>query len=213
MFLQELKKSTFFSHFTSAEIEEFINLNILNFKEYKKGDTIHNQGELCQRMDFLLTGSLVAYNLAENGSTIAVFNFLPNSALGCNLLFSELNRYPLNIYCTSHCHIAYINKENIAKLLSTNHIFTMEFIKAISNYSINMNTKMLSFSNKTLRERILSFIYKEVSKQNSNTIKLLITKKQLADELGVQRPSLFRELKKMADEEIISYDSNTITLL
>ena len=36
--------------------------------------------------------------------------------------------------------------------------------------------------------------------------------KELADYLGVQRPSLFRELKKMKDEGIIEISKRTIRL-
>ncbi|MDD4690459.1 MAG: helix-turn-helix domain-containing protein, partial [Eubacteriales bacterium] len=49
--------------------------------------------------------------------------------------------------------------------------------------------------------------------QGSPTILLPISKKQLADYLGVQRPSLFRELKKLQDERIIEIDNRVITLL
>lgn len=213
MFIDLLKKNNFFSHFNENELKDILSSNIITIKKYSKGDTVHCQGEACIRMDILLCGSLVAYNLLENGSELSIFNFSPNSAIGCNLIYSNINKYPLNIYCTSDSEIAYINKDAITRLLESNPSFTMEFIKAISNHSINLNTKMLSFSNKTLRDRILTFINTEVSIQESNKIKLNISKKQLADELGVQRPSLFRELKKMRDENIIDYDTNYITLL
>ena len=40
----------------------------------------------------------------------------------------------------------------------------------------------------------------------------IIPKKELADYMGVQRPSLFRELKKLKDEGIIVIDNRTIQL-
>ena len=46
----------------------------------------------------------------------------------------------------------------------------------------------------------------------SKTIILPISKKQLADHFGVQRPSLFRELKRMKDEGLIEIDNRNITI-
>ena len=40
-----------------------------------------------------------------------------------------------------------------------------------------------------------------------------MSKKEWADKLGVQRPSLSRELIKMKEEGIIDYDKDTISIL
>lgn len=212
MFLDKLQEFSIFKGFSADQLDMLIKSDLIKFKSYTKGETIHNLGEPCSRIDLVLSGSLTAYNLTENGSAISIFNFASKSLIGCNLIFSEQNKYPLNIYCTSNCTVAYIPKETIEELLLKNNIFVMEFIKGICNYSTNMKSKILILSNKNLRERILDFLNKEKLVQGSNKIKLKITKKQLANELGVQRPSLFRELKNMRDENIIDYDSNSITL-
>lgn len=208
-----LQATPFFRDLSLDEISELIKTNIIQIKTYKKGQTLHCQGNQCNVIDIVLSGSLTSYNLAENGAIIGMFNFTENSLIGCNLLFSNINKYPLNIYCTSTCKIAHIDKDNVSKLLSENKTFMFEYIKAISNYSLNMNSKMLTFARKNLRESLLSYLKKEAQIQQSNIIILPISKKQLADELGVQRPSLFRELKKMRDEHVIDYDSKSITLL
>jgi CRP-like cAMP-binding protein len=58
----------------------------------------------------------------------------------------------------------------------------------------------------------LGYLRSLSTEQNSHTITLPISKKQLADYFGVQRPSLFRELKKMKEEGLINIDNKTITL-
>ena len=49
--------------------------------------------------------------------------------------------------------------------------------------------------------------------QGSNRIQLPVTKKELAEQIGVQRTSLSRELQKMRNEGLLAYDSRTIQLL
>lgn len=60
---------------------------------------------------------------------------------------------------------------------------------------------------------ICDFLIKESKKQNSNIIKLTITKQSLADSFGVQRPSLSRELSNMKADKLIDYDRKTIKIL
>ena len=65
---------------------------------------------------------------------------------------------------------------------------------------------------KKLRENLLEYLMQQAILQGSNSIVLPISKKQLADYLGVQRPSLFRELKALKDEGIIGISNRTIRL-
>jgi CRP-like cAMP-binding protein len=54
---------------------------------------------------------------------------------------------------------------------------------------------------------------RECKIQNSNRIQLGITKKALAERIGVQRTSLSRELAKMKADGLIDFDDKTISLL
>jgi DNA-binding transcriptional regulator LsrR (DeoR family) len=53
----------------------------------------------------------------------------------------------------------------------------------------------------------------ESKRQNTNYIKLNMTKKALAEKIGVQRTSLSRELAKMRKDGLIVFDRTSITLL
>ena len=59
----------------------------------------------------------------------------------------------------------------------------------------------------------MAYLEYESKIQNSNQIKLEITKKELAERIGVQRTSLSRELAKMRNEGLVTFDSNSITIL
>ena len=67
--------------------------------------------------------------------------------------------------------------------------------------------------NRTIRESIISYLDYERKNQNSNIIKLNMTKKALAERIGVQRTSLSRELAKMREDGLIEYTPVSISLL
>ena len=88
----------------------------------------------------------------------------------------------------------------------------MRFVGMLSLNSQKLNRKITMVAQKTLRENLLEYFRQQAVLQRSNTILLPISKKQLADYLGVQRPSLFRELKNLKDEGAIYVFNRAIQL-
>lgn len=181
-------------------------------RTYAKGTTVHAQGDPCKGMELVLSGTLVAYALSQNGSENVIFEFSKNSAIGANLIFGNANHYPMNIYCTEDCVLQYLSKSDIENLLN-DYNFTLNFIKNISLNSQGMNKKIAMYTQKNLRENIMDYLYAQSAEQQTKSISLTISKKQLADYFGVQRPSLFRELKQLKDEGIIDIDNRQIRIL
>ncbi len=193
-------------------IKKLINSKYGIQKTYYKGATVYEQHSECLAMDIVLSGNLVAYSLASNGSETTVFEFSRASIIGANLLFGNQNKYPMNIYCTDDCVLLHISKSEVRELLKE-YDFVMEFVKSLSLNAQGMNQKIAMYTQKSLRENIMDYLTALSSEQKSKTVILPTSKKELADYFGVQRPSLFRELKRMKDEGLIEVDNKSITLL
>ena len=52
----------------------------------------------------------------------------------------------------------------------------------------------------------------EYKEQKTNIIKVSLSRKEMARYMGIQRPSLSRELSKMREEEIIEFDREVIII-
>ncbi|MPN31786.1 hypothetical protein SDC9_179261 [bioreactor metagenome] len=89
----------------------------------------------------------------------------------------------------------------------------MQYIKSLSLNSQGMNRKITMLTQKTLRENILEYLKQQTILQNSATVLLPISKKELADYLGVQRPSLFRELKNLKEEGLIEINNRSVRIV
>ncbi len=205
------EKLELFANIDSDRIRKHIlNRNIIT-KEYSKGASIYNQNEKCNTLDIVLSGSVIVHALSENGSAMTIFEFKKSSVLGANLLFGEENKYPMNLYCADKCKILHIKKEAIIEFLHE-YSFAIHFIKSISQKAWGMNQKITMFSQRTLRENVEEYFRQLVIIQGSKQILLPLSKKELADYFGVQRPSLFRELKKMKEEKLILVNNRVITV-
>jgi hypothetical protein len=62
---------------------------------------VHEQYSDVMEWIIVLSGNLIAYSLASNGSETIVFKFCEGSIIGANLLFGSKIDIQLNIYCTS----------------------------------------------------------------------------------------------------------------
>jgi len=206
-----IKEMPIFKNIHTDVLQESMAENLMYIKDYTKGVTVYNHKDSCNTLDIVLKGSLVAYSLSENGSATVMFEFHKNSILGANLLFGQNNEYPLNIYCLADCKLLHIKKTAVERFLR-DYNFVMEYIKSLSQNAQGMNRRIAMFTQKTLRENILDYLRHQSVVQKSSSIVLPISKKQLADYLGVQRQSLFRELKKMKDEKIIDVKNRNIKI-
>ena len=209
--IEIIKTIPLFSQLQSDEITPLIADNQLLLKNYSKGATVYNQKDCCKTLDIVLSGGFVAYSLSENGSAMTMFEFSRGQMLGANLLFGDNHTYPLTIYCMSDARLLHATQKAISDFLH-NYDFAIEFIGMLSHNSQKLNQRITMATQKTLRENLLEYFRRQSILQGSDTIVLPISKKQLADYLGVQRPSLFRELKNLKDQGFIDISNRTIRL-
>lgn len=209
--IEELKSIPLFRDADCKVLEHLIRENQIYKHSFHKGATVHEQSTECCVMDVVCSGKLVAYSLAPNGSETVVFEFGKGNLIGANLLFGSQNRYPMSIYCTTDSVLLHISKSGVEELLKS-YGFVMQYVQSLSINSQGMNQKIAMYTQKNLRENLIDYLTALSAQQKSNSVVLPVTKKQLADYFGVQRPSLFRELKRMKDEGLIEITNKKLRL-
>ena len=208
MIKSKIKKISFFESFN--DIDKLLEKRCLKYNVYYKNHAIREVNQKCDWVDIIVRGTVVAYSLNENGNATNMFEFKEGSIIGANLILTE-GRYPLTMYSEEETELISVNKCGIYELLH-NYEFSINFFKALSINSQNLNRKIFKFHKKTIRENLLEYLKEQTIIQQSNRIKLPISKKQLADYFGIQRQSLFREFKKLEDIGIIEIDNRFITI-
>lgn len=208
---ESLRRIAMFSNSDPETLRRCVADHRIFSRKYAKGATVHRQRDPCSTLDVVLSGNLAAYSLSENGSAVSMFEFHEQGVIGANLLFGESNAYPLNIYAVTACELLHIQKSAVSELLH-GHDFVIHFIRSLSENTLGMNRRIAMLAYKTLRENILDYLRQQSVLQGSSDILLPISKKELADHLGVQRPSLFRELKKMKDEGLLDVSNRRVRM-
>lgn len=183
--------------------------SIQNFTE---GQIIYLQNEKAKTMDIVLDGKVIVQNIDKNGNVLAIASLEASDMLGGNLIFSNNNEYPMSVIAKRDTKLLRMKKETILNLCQGEKKFLINLLELFSDKALVLTTKIHSLARKTIREKIMEFLTFEINRQGTKEIVLPISKKELAERFGIERPSLQREFKKMKDEGLISYDSKTIKL-
>ncbi len=181
--------------------------------QYPKNNIVHFTGEICLKLEIILSGKVVIERIDESGNLMTIAEFFNGDILGGNLMFSKNPYYPMTVTAKEPTLILEINKYCLLGIFSRNHEFLKHYLQYVSDNTVILGDRIKHFVNRTIREGIISYLKYERKKQNSNTIKLHISKKALAERMGVQRTSLSRELAKMRDLGLITYNAEAIEIV
>lgn len=202
-----------FSDFSPDDISNIFENKFYNIKKYKKNSIIYLQNQICNSIDIVLEGKTSIQKIDEDGDILTIVTYIAGDIMGANLAFSKINEYPMTVTALSNATILHIDKELILNLCQYHKGFLNKFLESISSKAIILTDKINFISMKSIREKIIEFLTYEFFLQNSYNIQLNISKKELAERLGIQRPSLFRELRKMKEEKLIDYNHKSIVIL
>jgi len=201
-----------FADFRKDEIETIFGFSKCEIREYYKDEIIHLQNERCQFVEIILDGKVTVQNIDENGNILVIDNFGVGDIIGANLMFSSKNVYPMTVIASMRTIIITIRKEIILDLCHRSLLFLIGLLGEISDKTIILTEKINAISRKSIRQCILEFLKQEQIRQGRKVIDLPLSKKELAERLGIARSSLGRELIKMRKNGMLEYDARTITI-
>lgn len=195
----------------AARLEQLCAQRHIRQAHFAKDMVLHQAGDYCHALELVMSGRLCALAASENGGQSRLFSFDAGGIIGANLLLSGHGEYPFTIQALSDCIILQMDKAAVLDCLHE-YDFTLRFIQSVSQNSHGMNRRVVMLTRHTLRENLLEYLRSLAVEQRCNQVTLPISKKQLAEELGVQRPSLFRELKRLEDEGVLEVQNRSIRL-
>ena len=187
-----------------------IDKTLYTIKRYKKGDIIFEDGNICDKVGFLESGSISIVTNTYNENEYEINHISDNGFFGTYLLFSDRPNYLGTAITNKQSTIIYFNKENLLKAFNDKQ-FLINYLSLTSMSSISLQNRIKVLSQRSIREKILFILYQNY--QNNKTNKYYIqSKEQLASAINVTRPSLSRTLIELRDEGIISYNRHWIIL-
>jgi len=207
-----LKRCILFKDIKHEDLSNFLNMSNYTIKKYPKGNVVIIEGDSCEELGILLEGLLEVQTLYPSGKLLTLTRLKPVETFGEAILFSKMNKFPVTIETIKDSKIMFIKKEYLINCLTNCHKFMEAFLELLSNKLLTLNKKVKMLSLESIRKKIENFLMEEYKKQGSNIIKVPLSRKEMAEHMGIQRPSLSRELIKMRDAGIIDFNREAITI-
>lgn len=181
-------------------------------KNYSKNDIIAMEGDTCTSIGLVLDGN-IDIKRTLGTKVIHVSSFSKGHIFGEVIAFSDVNLYPATVTSSTSSKIMFISKDNFIKFCTSHKDFLEMFLNDLTNKIFVLNKSITNLTFNNIRQKICNFLVTEYKLQNSQNIKLKMTKEKIAESLGITRPSLSRELIHMKDMGLIDYSRNHIKIL
>lgn len=204
--------SDLFKNLTKEEIDFFIKENKGLRRSLKRGEEVFSQGEIPNYLFILEQGSVVVENISENGNRSIVNRFSkPGTVFGEVYLYLPERSYDYSCVCDVDSTIHAIPKT--ALVMSGDNFKNSKVVNnmllILSQKAFYLNQKLLIQSGKTLREKLSRFF---LSNSKESSLELEFNREELADFLGVTRPSISREIMNMKRDGLIDVVGNKVIL-
>lgn len=214
--IKVIQNTALFKNISASNISTLLNCVSARIKYYKKDEFILHSGDIINTLGIVIEGRIliikedfwgnrsILSEITKGNSFAETYAILPNIPLeisvmassDCSIIFLEINK--LLQVCNSSCDFhSTLIKDLLIDVASKNLILTR---------------KIEHMSQKTIREKVLSYLSLESQKNKSESFNIPFNRQQLADYLSVDRSALSNELSKLSQEGIIYFKKDKFTL-
>jgi CRP-like cAMP-binding protein len=170
------------------------------------------EGDICDSLGIVIDGELEVQKHYSSGKVVTLAKLNKGKTFGEAIAFSETNVYPATIVSSKGSIILYISKKDIIAMCSAYPKVLNNFMQLLSSKILLLNRKIKELSFETLRQKISNYLLSQYEVQKTLALTLPMSRKNLAEHLGVQRPSLSRELINMKDDGLIDFNKNSVQI-
>ena len=96
---------------------------------------------------------------------------------------------------------------------NVHQVLINNLFQILSKENIELIQKIENVSQKTIRDKLLTYLSNEAQKRHSNSFDIHFNRQDLADYLNVDRSAMSFELSKLQKEGLIEYNKNHFELL
>jgi CRP-like cAMP-binding protein len=210
--LEGIRKCPLFKGLTDNEIIDLMHVIRYRVIRLYKGDFLFVASEECFHANILIDGEVVAYLEGASDRYIRMSTFHAGNMFAPAFLFAQDRRYPVTVQATTITKVLRIQSVDFERLLELDSRLAKNFTVILSNLIAGL-TKKVEMLLLSVRDKIMFFLKEEQHRQQSNTIKLSMSRQELADYFGIQKYSLQRALNELQESGAIRIDGKTIEIL
>lgn len=209
-----MKRCPLFANMNNEEFDSIIKSPYSQIKIFLKNQEIIAEGEAADFIGIILYGTvhIIRNDYYGNRSIIALIDapqiFAEVFAL------SEIKSMPISVISAIESNIMLIN---LKKFMTENSIISSKLsnnlLRLISAKNLKLNEKIEAISQRTIRDKIMTFLMQQAKCHGSDTFTIPYDRQALADFLEVDRSAMSAEISKLRNDGIIESKKAKFKLL
>lgn len=214
--LEMLAKTPLFREIERTELQSMLECLKPTIATFKRDEFIAVAGIKFDGIGILLEGAavIVKENVTGNRMVLTVLN--PGDMFGEMAAFSGKAVWPASVLTQEESTVVFLPPDKIVgacgKVCDFHKKMVYNMLGVLSQKALLLNRKVEYLAMKTLRGKIASFLLEQTKTGGKQTFLLSMNRDELADFLGVSRPSLSREMGRMRDEGVIEYHRSSVKI-
>ena len=212
--MQQLEESKLFQTITRTEMERILKCSKAVTKKYPAGTYIFEQEGVPSKLFLLLEGQIQICKDFTSGKRDVLYLVEAGNVFGEIFLFGDRKRYWYDAVAVTDVNVLEMPWDFFYHFCSNacdhHKQLTQNMLEILSEDNFKITRKLHIVSTSSLRERIAIWLIDSMDEKGN--VKLKMNREQLADFLGVARPSLSRELMRMQKDGLIRVDRKMIEI-
>ena len=211
-----LKRTKLFSGVGDDDILSMLNCLNATVREYSKGGYAFRQGEYIRNLMILASGRLHIQKEDYWGNLNILNEIRPGEMFGEAYIVPNSGPLMDDVIAIEESVVLFFDMERILTVCPSACPFHTRLIKnifyTISDKNKSLVQKLSYMSERSTREKLLSYLSDEAKRQNSSSFSIPFNRQQLADFLSVDRSAMSNELCKLRDEGMLGFHKSEFTL-
>jgi CRP/FNR family transcriptional regulator len=199
------QKVYIFSDLSEQQISEVVDL--IERKNFKKGDNIFLEGDVSDRLYIVNSGSIKAFRYTKEGKEQILYIMSSGDSIGeLNLL--KKSKYKYSAAALEDTNMCIISKDNFDGLLKKYPELTLKILEGIHDRMDNLEDLVQNLSTKDVEARIadllLHFI-KDFGVETKHGIEMdmPLSREEMGNYIGTTRETISRKLASLQEEGVI----------
>ena len=215
-YYHQIKNSPVFYGMKDDELQgllECFNARIRNFEE---GEMIIRQGDRITNIYLILEGAVNIEKDSYWGRRIIITQLSVNDNIALAFVASKNIESNIDAVAAQNTRVLVLSYEKCTSMCQnacTRHkVLINNLFDILSKENIELIQKIENVSQKSIRDKLLTYLSNEARKRKSNSFEIPFNRQDLADYLNIDRSAMSFELSKLQKEGLIKYNKNHFQL-
>ncbi|WP_017209207.1 Crp/Fnr family transcriptional regulator [Clostridium beijerinckii] len=198
-------KVPIFENLNKEELVEIVNK--IDHKEFSKGDVIFTEGNIANTLYFINEGKIKLYKYTKDGKE-QILHILSEGDFFGELELIKPSKYGFNSKAIEDAKICTLTKEEMKDIMMKNPEIGIKVLETVGERLSKVENLVQNLATNDVDSRMAYLIVELMEKYGKNvdgniSVKLPISREDMASFIGVTRETISRKLKKLEDENLI----------